>query len=41
VRREMRGLISKESSEINLEKILLSLVELFDNGIVIGSVTEA
>jgi len=40
VRREIRGLISEESSEINLEK-KWSLVKLFDNGVLLGSVTEA
>lgn len=32
VRTELKGLISKERSKINLEK-MLSLVELFDNGV--------
>jgi hypothetical protein len=40
VRREMRGLISEERPKINLEKMWL-LVELFDNGVLLGSATEA
>jgi hypothetical protein len=40
VRREMRGLMSEKRSEINLEKIWL-LVELFNNGVLLGSTTEA
>jgi hypothetical protein len=40
VRREMRGLISEEKSEKNLEKIWL-LAELFNNGVLLGSATEA
>lgn len=32
--RKMKGLISEERSKINLEK-MLSLVELFDNGVLI------
>jgi hypothetical protein len=36
----MRGLMSEEISEINLEKMWL-LVELFDNGVLLGSAMEA
>jgi hypothetical protein len=35
----MRRLISEERSKINLEKMWF-LVELFDNGVLLGSATE-
>lgn len=40
IRRKMRRLISEENSEINLEK-MWSLVEFFDNEVLLGSETEA